>query len=277
MSMESQIPRPALDDAYTLSREQVGQFQHDGHITLRGVASPQAVDYYRNVINAAADRHGQRADLPLEKRDTYGKAFLQHMNLWVNDPEVKAFVLSQRFGKIAADLMGVDGVRIYHDQALFKEPGGGLTPWHQDQYYWPVDTNNTVTMWMPLVDLTADMGMLTFATRSHTDGYLGTLPISDESEEKFNAYIAERGMKIHREAAMKAGDATFHYGWNLHSAPGNHSERMREVMTIIWVADACRVTEPINDNQLRDITRWLPGLKPGDLVDSPLNPVAYKG
>lgn len=27
----------------------------------------------------------------------------------------------------------VDGVRIYHDQALFKSPGGGPTPWHCDQ------------------------------------------------------------------------------------------------------------------------------------------------
>ena len=58
--------------------------------------------------------------------------------------------------------MGVENVRIYHDQALFKEPGGGPTPWHQDQYYWPIDNNNTITMWMPLVDIDVDMGMLTF-------------------------------------------------------------------------------------------------------------------
>ena len=42
---------------------------------------------------------------------------------------------------------------LYHDQALFKEPGGGPTPWHQDQYYWPFDTDKTITMWMPLVEV----------------------------------------------------------------------------------------------------------------------------
>jgi hypothetical protein len=46
-------------------------------------------------------------------------------------------------------------------------------------------------------------------------------------------------------------------------------------MTIIWVADGCRVTEPINDNQKRDITRWMPDLQPGDLVAGRLNPLAY--
>jgi ectoine hydroxylase-related dioxygenase (phytanoyl-CoA dioxygenase family) len=198
------------------------------------------------------------------------------MNLWTRDATTRAFVLGRRFARIAAELMGVDGVRIYHDQALFKEPGGGFTPWHQDQYYWPVDTENTITMWMPLVDLSAEMGILSFASRSHTRGYLGTLPISEESEETFNRYIEEKGMEVSRQPSMKAGDATFHSGWNLHSAPGNHSTRVREVMTVIWVADGCRVTPPINPNQERDITRWMPGLQPGDLVDSALNPLAYK-
>lgn len=172
--------------------------------------------------------------------------------------------------------MGVDGVRIYHDQALFKEPGGGFTPWHQDQYYWPVDTDNTVTMWLPLVDLTTEMGILSFASRSHTRGYLGTLPISEESEETFNRYIEAEGMEVSRQPSMRAGDATFHYGWNLHSAPGNYSDRVREVMTVIWVADGCRVTPPINPNQERDISRWMPGLKPGDKVATDLNPFAWK-
>lgn len=131
-------------------------------------------------------------------------------------------------------------------------------------------------MWMPLIDLTEDMGILQFASRSHTEGYLGTLPISEESEEVFNRYIAEQGMDVATLERISAGDATFHLGWNLHSAPGNHSKQLREVMTVIWVADGCRATEPVNFNQERDMRRWMPGLNPGDLVASDLNPVAYK-
>lgn len=267
---------PSLDSRYALAPEQIEQFRADGHIMLPGVASQEEVEFFRDPIRAAADKHGQTGALPLNQRDTYGKAFLQHMNLWANDPAVRAFTLGKRFARLAAELMGVDGVRIYHDQALFKEPGGGFTPWHQDQYYWPVDTNNTVTMWMPLVDLSEDMGILQFASGSHGDGYLGTLPISEESEAVFDQYIRDRGMSVWKRDSIRAGDATFHYGWNLHSAPGNRSDRMREVMTIIWVADGCHVTEPVNFNQERDMTRWLPGLKPGDAVASELNPLAWK-
>ena len=198
------------------------------------------------------------------------------MNIWSTDEGAKRFVLAKRFARVAAELLGVNGVRIYHDQALFKESGGGPTPWHQDQYYWPVDTDNTVTMWMPLVDVTDQMGMLTFASGSHREGYLGTLPISEESERVFQEYVDSKGFSISRQKTMNAGDATFHYGWTLHSAPSNKSDTIREVMTVIYVADGCRVTEPVNENQERDITRWMPGARPGDPVATKLNPLAYE-
>ena len=69
--------------------------------------------------------------------------------------------------------MGVDGVRLYHDQALYKEPGGGFTPWHQDQTYWPLDTTHTITMWMPLLDIPPNVGSMRFASGSHAFGNLG--------------------------------------------------------------------------------------------------------
>ena len=53
-------------------------------------------------------------------------------------------------------------VRVYHDQALLKEPGGGHTPWHQDQNYWPFDSKRTVFMWMPSVDIEPEVGSMHF-------------------------------------------------------------------------------------------------------------------
>ena len=267
---------PDLSSGYDVSAEQAAEFRRAGHIHLRGVASSDEVAAYRPVILSARERYGAEPT-PLENRDTYGKAFLKGMNLWAKDEAARRFVLAKRFARIAADLLGVDGVRIYHDQALLKEPGGGITPWHQDQHYWPLDTANTITMWMPLVDVIPEMGAMRFASRSHLDGYLGDLPISDYSERNFEAYISNRNYSIARGAAMKAGDATFHYGWTLHGAPANETDRTREVMTVIWFADGARVIEPDNFNRKRDLERWLPGLKPGDPAASDLNPLVSGG
>jgi hypothetical protein len=271
----SGVELPPLDAAFIISGEMAAEFRRNGHILLRGVASAAEVAAYRDVILAARDRYGAERT-PLEERDTYGKAFLKGMNLWPKDDGVRRFVLARRFAQIAADLLGVDGVRVYHDQALVKEPGGGITPWHQDQHYWPLDTDNTLTMWMPLVDVSPEMGTMHFASGSHRDGYLGDLPISDDSERQLDAYIRSRGYRVVPGVAMRAGDATFHYGWTLHGAPGNSTPRPREVMTVIWFAHGARVVEPGNANRRRDLERWLPGLKPGDLAASELNPLVFR-
>lgn len=273
--MNKTIQLPELASDYPVTQEQTTHFQRDGHILLRGVAAKEEIAAYRPVILEAREKYGAEAT-PLTQRDTYGKAFLKGMNLWPKDEGVKSFVLARRFAKIAADLLGVDGVRVYHDQALLKEAGGGLTPWHQDQHYWPLLTDNTVTMWMPLVDVTPEMGTMHFASGSHKNGYLGDLPISDESEVKFEQFIQERGYTRVPGTAMAAGDASFHYGWTLHGAPGNSSSLTREVMTIIWYPDGTLVGPLDNASRERDRDRWMPGLKPGDLAASVMNPLAYK-
>src|SRR5688500_6044353 len=124
---------PVLDTHYLVPEDAVTAFQRDGHVMLRGVAAPSEIAAYRPVIAEAAERF-KRETRPLEERDSYGKACLQVANLWARDERVRQFSLSRRFAGIAARLLGVPGVRIYHDQALFNEPGGGPTPWHQDQF-----------------------------------------------------------------------------------------------------------------------------------------------
>jgi len=54
------------------------------------------------------------------------EAFLTVYNLWREDETIKELIFSKRIGKIAADLMQVNGVRMYHDQALFKKPAAEL-------------------------------------------------------------------------------------------------------------------------------------------------------
>lgn len=262
---------PLLDELKSVPTENIREFTEKGHALIRDILSAEEMAIYRPVIVDAAEKYNTERR-KMQDRDTYGKAFLQIMNLWRVDEAVKRFVMSKRLGKIAADLMGVKNVRIYHDQALFKEPGGGPTPWHQDQYYWPIDTNNTITMWMPLVDIDVDMGMLTFASGSFEKGSIFDYEISDESESAFDEYVNANKFPITRAQTMKAGDATFHRGFTIHNAPGNNSNKMREVMTIIYLADGARVSKPKNEWQKNDLAKWMMNKPVGELIDSELNP-----
>ena len=261
-----------LTEDYALTQDQILSYRRDGHIYLPHLASREEIAFYRKEILEAVQKLNTEKRA-MKDRDTYGKAFLQIFNLWLTSEVLKKFVLAKRFGKVAAQLMGVDRVRIYHDQALFKEAGGGHTPWHQDQFYWPLDTNNTITLWMPLIDLTKEMGIMHFASGSHKKGYIVSKEISDESEEFFKNYVKDNNFNVSGNDEVNAGDATFHSGWTLHNAPSNKTNTMREVMTVIYFADKTKILKPDNPFREKDLEVWLDGKMPGEIADGPLNPL----
>jgi hypothetical protein len=264
---------PIMDDSYSLSDQLVEEFSRDGHIVLPKVASASEIDIYRPIIR------GCIADFNTENKALSERAFgafLLVTNLRLRNEAAARFVQAQRFGKIAAELLGVEAVRVYLDETFYKEPGGSITAWHQDRLYFPLDTNNVVTMWMPVVDITAEMGTLMFASRSHQSGDLGYQPISDEAETYFQDFIKEHGYSLSRADAMKAGDAVFHHGWVLHGASANTSDRPREVMSVVYYEDGTRLPEPNNIYQERALKYGFRGKQPGDLAESSAHPVAYK-
>src|SRR5689334_13091482 len=110
---------PELDDFKKLDPDLINDFRKNGHTLTRSLLSTEEAADYREVIVDATDRYNTEKR-KMEDRDTYGKAFLQIMNLWRVDADVRKFVMARRFAKVAADLMGVKNVRLYHDQALFK-------------------------------------------------------------------------------------------------------------------------------------------------------------
>src|SRR4030095_11279593 len=148
-----------LDEPYPLMPEAIEHFHKNGYVKLKHVLSPEVIEFYGKEITRMVHVLNTQTK-PMEQRTTYEKAFLQIMNIWTKSDTVKEFAFGKRLARIAAELMGVDGVRMYHDQALYKEPSGGFTPWHVDQYYWPLSNSNMCTAWVPLQATPMEMGPL---------------------------------------------------------------------------------------------------------------------
>ncbi|GGB16757.1 phytanoyl-CoA dioxygenase family protein [Puia dinghuensis] len=263
---------PSLEGFREISTAQRDEFRNNGHVRVRGVLSTVEVAVYRQQVVEAVKRQS-REKRRLPEKGIYGRAFGQMVNLWRHDEGVRQLVLSKRLGKVAADLLGVANVRIYHDHALFKEAGGGATYWHQDQYYWPLDTADTVTMAMALTDQSIEMGMFVFATGSHKYGTIMDPKLSSEPDSTYRKYIREQHFPLSRAAGMRAGDATWHYGNTVHHTSANLSDRRREMMTITYMADGARVAQPVHPAQVNELNMWLSGLPPGRLAMSDLNPL----
>ena len=265
--------RKKLEAPYTLTLDQLAFYQKNQFIKLKEVFDAETLNFFNEVISAQVEQmnHEQTA---LEERNTYGKAFLQLFNLWRENELVKELVFSKRMGKIAADLMRVDGVRLYHDQALFKEGGGGITPWHADQYYWPLSSDKTVTAWIPLQETPLEMGPLEFSAGSHAIVEGRELEIGDESEE-----IIQKTLRVtdfqHIIEAFDIGEISFHSGWIFHRAGANVTNDMRTVMTVIYMDKDMVLKKPDNKNQENDWNTWCPGAKIGEVIQTPLNELIY--
>ena len=261
-----------IDSPYPLTAEQKKFCREQGYIKLKNVLSPAVIEHYGPVINQRV-RELNTLDVPMNERTTYQKAFLQIMNIWTKCPVVKELVFSKRLARLAAELMGSRGVRLYHDQALYKEAGGGVTPWHADQQYWPLDTSKTITAWIPLQAVPIEMGPLAFGAGSHRFQAGRELEISDESEQKLGQLLKDQSKLI--EEPFDLGEVSFHFGWTFHRAGINMTPNMRGVITIIYFDQDAIVAKPQNQNQLNDLNTWLPDAKIGQVAATRLNPVLY--
>jgi ectoine hydroxylase-related dioxygenase (phytanoyl-CoA dioxygenase family) len=262
-----------IDSHYPLTAHQVESFRENGFIRLRDVLSRATLEYYGREISRLTIALNTQ-DKPLEERSTYDKAFLQVMNLWERSPLVGRFVMGQRLARIAAELLEVKGVRLYHDQSLYKEPGGGITPAHADQYYWPLASDRTVTAWIPLQAVPPEMGPLGFFARSQSVEFGRELGISDESEAVITSNMERHGFE-YTSGGFDLGEVSFHLGWTFHKAGANVSDRPRSVMTVIYMDAAMTLAPALNAAQARDRDQWCPGVRPGELIDTRKNPVIW--
>lgn len=264
-----------IDAPYALTEAQLRFYRENGFVRLRNVFSAETLAEHAPEISRKV-KELNTLHLPMEQRSTYQKAFLQVMNLWRHSEAVKRFVFGKRLARIAAELMEVEGVRLYHDQALYKEAGGGFTPWHADQYYWPLASEKSVTAWVPLQAVPLEMGPLAFAPGSHRiDLGRDASAITDDSQPRIEKELLKRGLG-QVEEAFELGEVSFHAGWTFHRAGRNTTPLPREVMTVIYMDRDMRLAAPRNENQQLDWDAWCPGAKVGEVVDTPLNPVLWE-
>lgn len=75
----------------------------------------------------------------LQVADGEGAYFNDYCN-WSWIEEFSQYVWESPAAALAARLMKSQEVSFYHEHVLNKEPGTSkLTPWHQDQPYYPID------------------------------------------------------------------------------------------------------------------------------------------
>ena len=271
--MNDAVLWPDLDSPYSLESAQVAFFRRNGFIKLKQVFSPATMGHYgREITRLTVELNTETR--PLAERSTYDCAFLQVMNLWECSPLAARFVMGQRLARLAAALLEVRGVRLYHDQSLYKEPGGGITPAHADQDYWPLASDRTITAWIPLQMVPVEMGPVGVYAGSQKVAFGRDLAIGDESESSITDNMTRHGFRF-EVSAFELGEVSFHLGWTFHKAGSNTSAFPRSVMTMIYMDADMRLAPALTVVQANDRDQWCPGAREGEIIDTRKNPVIW--
>jgi ectoine hydroxylase-related dioxygenase (phytanoyl-CoA dioxygenase family) len=257
-----------------LSPKLFEQFQEHGYVLIPQLLNKGWINEIQPAIFQVFERNIP-PDNPSKKKTAYENAFIQIVNLGLKERAIRQLTHSPVLGKVAAELLGVGGVRIFIEDLFFKEPQKGHTPWHQDATCLAMEPNHMITAWVPMIPIGKNNGVLRFVDKSHRIDIIGPEDISEETDDFFGELIARENLAIVELPDLQPGDVSFHSGNTIHGALPNKSERIREAFAIHYFADGARIQFEKNSTGERLVQHCAPHLKIGDLAVSDAWPLVY--
>jgi len=142
-------------------------------------------------------------------------------------------------------ILGPD-LLVWSVELFIKEPGSAKTvSWHQDITYWGMgETDEEVTAWLALSEVSEAAGCMRFLPGSH----LGGIAAHDDTMEEDN--LLSRGQEIRNvneahavHGPLRPGEMSLHHGRCFHASGLNRSEDRRIGCAIRYVTPAVRTPD----------------------------------
>jgi phytanoyl-CoA hydroxylase len=234
-----------------LTADEVDRYRSQGFLCFDDFLDEDELSEWREAVDQAlADRERRRVphrvDDPsdLEGWDPAARAafeyydgvFTQRLQLWRTSERVRDLVLDPRLGRLAAQLEGVDAVRLWQDQALVKEPWAHPTSYHLDGPIFAFDSPHCVSFWVALDDATTTNGCLAYIPGTHTAQSVQGNGVNRNLGGLFEAHPEWAGIDP-VFCPVPAGGVCIHNGFLAHGAGANMTKGRRRAMTAVYIAD----------------------------------------
>lgn len=238
--------------------EQIDRYRQDGFLVIDRLLDDTELAAWRRDYDAAVaersdtrvphrrDRPEQLAELTPEQRagyEYYDRVFTQKVFLWRTSEAMRRRILDPELARLAAELEGVDAVRVWQDQALVKEPWGHPTAFHIDGPIFAFDTPHCASVWVALDDATLTNGCLAYLPGTHLDRSSQNAAIGTDLGALFQANPGWAGIEP-RFCPVPAGGAVVHNGFIAHGAGANMTPGRRRAMAVVYMADGATFDRP---------------------------------
>jgi len=249
-----------------VTQAQIDSYQQNGFVLVEELLTPQELEMWRDAVDEAVANRGKQRILGVTEKssddDYYNNVFTQRVNLWQDNEGMRKLMIDARLGKLAADLAGVEGIRIWHDQALIKRPWANPTAWHLDNPYWSFHSRNAISVWVALDDATVHNGCLYFLLGTHKLATYDNVGIGQNMADLFKVYPDWAKLDA-VPVPMKAGSCSFHNALIAHGAGANMTPGFRRAMTCAYMPDGSTFNGQRNILSKEQVEQ----LQIGDLLD----------
>ena len=223
-----------------LTEEHIESYRDNGFVAVEGFLNDDELEEWRRCTEEAVEeRIGGSIEFLTNQKDPnafYAQVFTQCLRLADTHDGMHKLIFDERLGKMGANLAGIDGIRIWHDQALIKPAHGNPTAWHLDNPYWSFSSRHAISMWIALDDATLSNGCLWYLPGTHKLATYDNAGIGENLSGLFAVYPDWKTLEP-MAAPVRAGAIVWHNGLTAHAAGANMTIHQRRAMTCAYMPD----------------------------------------
>jgi ectoine hydroxylase-related dioxygenase (phytanoyl-CoA dioxygenase family) len=226
-------PPPSTKFEVTPSAKEVKFFQDNGFLVVERITTDEEIAWMRQIFEYIFSpehdpRHSSPIDRSATRRPGDESKLSQSFYPEIEFPELLTTNHCRNARRYAAALLGVNESRLSSwGHMIRKPPGGKAALWHQDHAYWPPELDYcALGVWLPMHDVSTEMGAMQFIPGSHNRGLLRH---RHQDEPQYNVLMVDEPFDESKAVAcpLKAGGATFHHSETLHYTAPNTTDRPR--------------------------------------------------
>jgi phytanoyl-CoA hydroxylase len=128
---------------------------------------------------------------------------------------------------------------------LFAKPAkvGMASPMHQDNYFWNIESNKTVTLWIAIDKVIIENAGLSYYNKSHNLGLVKHEAsfAKGTSQRVSDVVLDELPISSLMTPLLQPGDILLHHGCMIHGSQDNKSDRDRRGMSMWYKAKSAGV------------------------------------
>jgi phytanoyl-CoA hydroxylase len=214
-----------------LTESMTRHFHEQGWVVIPAlIERADALALARAFENQAA-RWAAEIEVPTQE---YLEVVSQWTNVWEHNESFRRQLFDPRAAAMAAELIGCEQVRVFHDHLIAKPPrAGGTIPWHRDLPNWPIREPRALSCWLALDDAPAQAGAMRFMPGGHRLPMTRSIDFLNEAKD-WGPREAEAVA-----VPVRAGDAVFHHCLSWHTSPPNTTDAWRRAYATIYLDARC--------------------------------------